>query len=327
MSPTVWHWPAPWLVLAPLGSVLAVFLAYVVLARLVDPDSTQPPRQRFFALWFAAVAAGAVATLPWAAGMIAADFPPPRKAFFFNAAGDSVLLSAYWGLIWGWLPALVAVRAGDRALRIRSGLGVVTSALLVPALILAGAGFFLGSRALETENAAASALASGHTIGALPDPHTEVTPPPEVAPGDHEIDPAWCGPDQSALLLGGEDGATGHRVLSIELMNFSDRPCALAGYPDIAFADQNGSELDVTLIQGSSSLADDPGPAEIVVPAGGKAITHLGWDAMATHGKVAYAVHAAPYPGVERGSWPVTLDIAEGGEVAVTAWQLSGARR
>jgi hypothetical protein len=31
------------------------------------------------------------------------------------------------------------------------------------------------------------------------------------------------------------------------------------------------------------------------------------------------------YPGLERGSWPVSLDIVAGGDVAVTAWELSDA--
>jgi hypothetical protein len=34
------------------------------------------------------------------------------------------------------------------------------------------------------------------------------------------------------------------------------------------------------------------------------------------------AIFAAAYPGLPRGSWPDDLDIGEGGEVAVTAWQL-----
>ena len=60
-------------------------------------------------------------------------------------------------------------------------------------------------------------------------------------------------------------------------MNFSPEPCVLEGYPDLAFEDQNGSELSVTLVHGGSFLIDDLGPTPVVVPAGGSAISYVGW--------------------------------------------------
>ena len=128
------------------------------------------------------------------------------------------------------------------------------------------------------------------------------------------------------LLKGEPDAATGHRGLAITLSNFSDEPCVIEGYPDVAFGDQNAHLLAAVVEQGSSFMAQDPGPAHIELPAGGSAVTYLGWDAASPHGAlVTTTVYAAPTAGMERGSWPIDLDIIEGSTVKVTAWQLGAA--
>ena len=125
------------------------------------------------------------------------------------------------------------------------------------------------------------------------------------------------------LLKGEPDAATGHRGLPIRLMNFSEEPCVIEGYPDVAFGDQNQHLLAVTVEQGGSFMAQDPGPQRIEVPAGGYAVTVLGWDAASPHGAlVTKTVYAAPTAGMTRGSWPIDLDIVEGSTVAITAWAI-----
>jgi hypothetical protein len=326
----VWQWPWPWNLLAPLVSALLVFGGYLLFAALFT-SPTASRRSRFIALWFAAVAVGFLATAPWAIALIIAEYPPPRAAFVFNPAADWMRLSAYWGLVWGWLPALVGARRQDPAQerpatsRPHRGL-VVLAAAVVLVMVASGASLSAGLRAARFQSAALEAIADGHTLGAVADPDAEVTPPPTRLPAAGTIDPAWCTPEQAMLLLGGKDAATGHRVLTIRTMNFGDAPCALQGYPDVAFSDDNGSEIVVTLGHGSSFMADDPGAREVILPPGGYASAKIGWDAMPTDGELAtYTLHAAMYPGLERGSWPVSLDIVAGGDVAVTAWELSDA--
>ena len=91
----------------------------------------------------------------------------------------------------------------------------------------------------------------------------------------------------------------------------------------VAFGDQNAHLLDVTVEQGGSFMAQDPGAQRIEVPAGGYAVTYLGWDAASPHGAlVTKTVYAAPTAGMVRGSWPIDLDIVEGSTVAVTAWAI-----
>ena len=340
---SVWFWPAPWIVLVPLASAAVVFVVYLVLARLIVDRTDGSRVARFLALWFVAVLTGFLATLPWVISAIISAFPPSRAAFVLDPAGDAMLLSGYWGIAWGWLPALLALRrVREPAAALEQGTDAVPapvatgpfrrhplavlSTVAVVVLVASGLVVGLGSRAERLASAAENALADGNTLGAVPDPDVPVTPPPTVAPDAAAAPAGWCTPEDTAVLLGDPDAATGHRTVSIQAMNFSDLPCTLNGYPDLAFADQAGSAIDVTLVHGGSFMTTDDGAQPIEVPAGGFAITRLGWDAMATADVPAtYTLFSALYPGLDRGSWPITLDIVAGGKVSVTAWSLSGA--
>ena len=321
----------PWIVLVPLLSTVGVFLVHLLLAGLVGTDASGPRFTRFLALWFVAVVTGVLATAPFALSAVITAFPPSRAAFILDPAGSLILHSGYWGLLLGWIPALLGVRRRAKA-------EAVTAASRRPLAVLAGVVVLMlglstltlgaGARAARVASAEASAVAEGETLGAVPDPDVESTPPPTIAPGADldDVDPTWCTPEQATPLLGDPDAATGHRVLTIEVMNFSDTPCVLDGYPDLAFADADGSAIDVTVTHGGSFMAEDPGAMPITVPAQGYGVTHIGWNAMATDGELAtYTLYSALYPGLERGSWPITLDIVAGGEVFVTAWAVSDA--
>ena len=121
--------------------------------------------------------------------------------------------------------------------------------------------------------------------------------------------------------------SAGHRVYSVTLMNLSDAQSVAEGYPDFAFADQNDHLLDVTIEHGGSFMTNDPGVQRVEIPAGGSALTHLGWDAAATGGQlVATKLYAAQYAGAVRGSWPVSVDVVAGATVKVTAWALQPAK-
>lgn len=125
------------------------------------------------------------------------------------------------------------------------------------------------------------------------------------------------------VLTGEPDGATGHRGLRLELMNFSDEPCVIQGYPDVAFGDQNDHLLDVDVAPGSSFVAVDAGPVRIEIPAGSSAVAWVGWDANSPHGAlVATTIWNAVLPGEPRGSRPIETDIIAGSSVTVTAWAL-----
>jgi hypothetical protein len=177
--------------------------------------------------------------------------------------------------------------------------------------------------AIQAEVDARRALEAQTSFGALPDPNAQGEPVPTAAAASGDLDPQWCTADKATLLKGEPDAATGHRGMPIQLMNFSEEPCVIEGYPDIAFGDQNAHLLAVTLEHGGSFMTQDAGPRRIEVPAGAYAVTYLGWDAASPHGAlVTKTVYAAPTAGMTRGSWPIDLDIVEGSTVAVTAWAL-----
>lgn len=329
-SPTnamFWSWPAPW-------AALTLLLASIAVAALVFLLLTLQQRSRggmtFAGTWFAAVAAGAFVGLVIDGVSVLSAVPVAGWRALASTTVEFAVIGAYWGLVQGWIPALAARprRETDAAPHRTRGALVWPAAVFAGAVALLAVFGVVGAEANRSAIAAEAAAAEGFTVedGAIPDPAAPGSPPPTVAPTPVERDPSWCTPDQATPLLGAQDAATGHRVLSIRMMNFSDEPCVIEGYPDIAFADQNGNELAVDIAHGSSFMAQDAGAVPVEVPAGGYAIAFLAWDANSTHGAlVARTLFAAQVAGDERGSWPVELDVVEGSRVGVTAWALDDA--
>ena len=246
--------------------------------------------------------------------------------------GAAAAAGALWGLAAGWMPGLVArvpaPAPADSAAAppIRRPVWLLPAAAIAVVAVIAGGVVADQARtaAIQAEADAQREIEAQNTFGALPDPNAQGEPVPTAAAASGELDPQWCAPDKATLLKGEPDAATGHRGLAIQLLNFSEEPCVIEGYPDVAFGDQNAHLLAVTIEEGSSFMTQDLGPQRIEVPAGGYAVTSLGWDAASPHGAlVTKTVYAAPTAGMERGSWgPIDLDIVEGSTVAVTAWAL-----
>ena len=323
----VWGQPQPWPLLADLVGGVSVALVHRAVTRLFPVVGDR--RLVFAVAWFAAVVAGGLVGLAGDLATIAASFPPPRAQMLLNGLGDGAGVGAYWGLIQGWVPALLVVllTGRSRAEAVRRGprsvVALVVAAVVACAAVV-GVGV-AGASAARVADLQQQAVASGFTgdAGALPDPNAEGTPVPTVAPEPVQQEADWCTPAQAMVLRGDRGAATDHRSLSLKLMNFSDAACVIDGYPDIAFADQNGNALRVSVIHGGSFMTTDAAPARVEVPAHGSAITYLGWDASATKDAlVASTLYAASFAGETRGSWPMTLDIVPGSTVAVTAWQL-----
>ncbi|GAA5206524.1 DUF4232 domain-containing protein [Microbacterium kyungheense] len=320
----LWGDSGGWLVLAIALGAVAVALVHAFVTTVAGRGGAL-----FLPAWFAAVAAGAVVGLAFDVAVSwdsLAMFGP--RGLLVGEFGAGAASGALWGLAAGWMPGLV-VRAPAEAPASarddrRPGWLLPAAAVAVVAVIAGGvAADNARTTAIAAETAARQQAEAAVTFGAMPDPNATGVPVPSRAEASTELDPNWCTPDKATVLKGEPDAATGHRGMPIQLMNFSDQPCVIEGYPDIAFEDQNGHLLAVTIEQGSSFMAQDPGPQRIEVPAGGYAVTYLGWDAASPHGAlVTKTVYAAQTAGMERGSWPIDLDIVEGSTVAVTAWQI-----
>lgn len=280
----------------------------------------------FLLLWLATILASTVLGLCFDLARLLTFLPDSGLHGLTAAVVESAPITTYWGVVSGWIPALLLFRRvpSEGTSRPRASVQVIVALI---STILLVAVTFLASEARQAEVVRQNAEQQGlsEEDGAYPDPHAAGEPVPEVAPGVSapDLEPDWCTSESAMPLLGGADAATGHRVQVINLMNFTDEPCVMEGYPDIAFADQNGNELDVSVARGSSFMAEDPGATLITVPAQGQAKTTISWDANTTDGAlVARTLYVAPIAGLIRGSWPVELDVVAGSEVTVSAWQV-----
>lgn len=322
--PGVFHgWPIAWAVAAAAIVTVLVALSYATVGRLLSKDAVPT----FAVGWLAAILAAAVVG-------IALDLPNVvRGVGMFGIRGlisepFNLREAVLWALLAGWIPALIVSR---RRAEQREGRRMLPAPVLLAATAAVALAFVVtGVAGIEAANAQAAqaahdqAVAEQDAVGALPDPEASGDPVPSHADAGDPVPPGACTPENAILLLGTADAATGHRSQTIQLMNFSDQPCTIEGYPDIAFGDQNAHALAVTVEHGRSFMAEDLGPVRVEVPAHGTATSTIGWDANSTHGAlVAQTLHAAIRAGEERGSWPVSLDIIEGSTVAVTAWRES----
>lgn len=328
-SGLLWGESGPWLMLTVVIGGLAVALAHALITAVAGRGGSL-----LIAAWFATVAAGAIVGLALdvatAWGSLT-DFGP--RGLLVGEFGVAAASGALWGLAVGWMPGLVArapAAAADSAEQSappvrRPAWLLPAAALAVVAVIATGvAADEARTAAIEADAAAQQEAEAAVTFGAVPDPDAPGVPVPDrAAASATDLDPRWCSPERATLLKGEPDAATGHRALPIRLMNFSDEPCVIEGYPDVAFGDQNQHLLTVNIEQGGSFMTQDAGPQRIEVPAGGYAVSVLGWDAASPHGAlVTKTVYAAPTAGMTRGSWPIDLDIIEGSTVAVTAWAI-----
>ncbi|MGO2110745.1 MAG: DUF4232 domain-containing protein [Pseudoclavibacter sp.] len=324
-SGLMWGDSGSWLLVTVVTGGIAVAVAHALFTATLSRSSTT-----WGAAWFATIAAGALIGLAldiaavW--GPISSVGPRGLLADGFGAATAS---GALWGLAVGWIPGLVARKSTPAVEESKSPTRrpawlLPIAAVAVIAVVTTGViTDNVRSAAIEAEVAAQQEAEAAVTFGAIPDPDASGVSVPDKAAAATDVDPEWCTPEKAMLLKGEPDAATGHRGLPIRLMNFSDEPCVIEGYPDVAFGDQNQHLLAVTVEQGGSFMAQDPGPQRIEVPAGGYAVSVLGWDAASPHGAlVTKTVYAAQTAGMTRGSWPIDLDIVEGSIVAVTAWAI-----
>lgn len=316
VTPYVWSWPAPWPVLFPVAGALAVGCVQWALLSLTRSRSS------FVTTWLTTVAAGAVVGAAVDVVLVFGSFFSDGWAMWSLDLGSRAAVGAYWGLLYGWIPALVARReiaASSPAHR------ATVAVAAVVALVLVGSAQVLGSDATQAQLVAEQAAAEPAPVdgAARPDADAEGEPVPERADGDGVTGENACAADRAMVLTGVVDGATGHRGLRLELLNYSESPCVIEGYPDVAFGDQNEHLLDVTVERGSSFMAGDPGEAPVEIPAGGSAVAYLGWDANSTNGAlVARTLWVAALAGETRGSTPLEADVIVGSTVNVTAWAL-----
>ncbi|MHA3684734.1 DUF4232 domain-containing protein [Leucobacter sp. HY1908] len=399
MPGAVWMWPGVWGYTSALLGALAVGIgtAAILLLQARGPSFGWVGAGR---AWLAMILASTVVGIATDVGVLLGFGPIPsvgeglRSQLSIASLGSYAALGAYFGVLYGWVAALVArsldrvtLREAVRAAQLEAELEATAGAGLDPdqEVNSGGAGEGPGAGAGERPGApgapgprniapprrpgafvgavlpvlAAVALAVAYTavssegarvhtrvtqaelaqaerdaaeaagvlsVGALPDSTAEGDPVPSRDEGAPPRDPAWCSAADTTLMFDGPDAATGHRLLTLRVVNGGEESCVLEGYPDIAFADQNGHLLDAELSRGGSFMRQDAGPAAITLEPGAWASSGIGWNANSTQGElVAAQVYSALVPGDERHAWPprTPLDIVPGASVAVSAWEPS----
>lgn len=317
--------PPGWAILLHVVAALLVGGAYVVAAALLD----RRHEGAFPAAWLAAVIAGFLAggVLDLGAMVAAASGGGFRSAL---GAGGSTTLAVFWAFVVGWIPALIVRRrpsstTGASAPSTRvvavSGALVAVLALALP-LVSAGA----QEAAQRTAVAEREATPTDPDGAAAPDPSAPGAPVSSVAPVPEPAAPGDCTAEQIEILAPPADGATGHRLQSLEAVNTSEAACVLNGYPDVEFGDQNGHRIEVDLQRGSSFMAADPGAAPVTLASGESARAGIGWDANSTRGQlVARSLHVAVRAGEARLTWTEAFDVVPGTVLHVTAWHAQSA--
>ena len=328
MSRGVFGSPLPWAVLVQALTVVAVVTGFALLSTWFARHG----RITFAVGWISAVLVG----FAIGAALDLGGFVAWAGSFGIRGAlrtMGATQVTTWWALIAGWIPALVArgsVGGGwpeaDAARGRRTVVAVAAIAVvsLIALPVAAQAGHDSAQQQFRDDRAAAQASATPDPDGAAQvDPDAPGDPVPSVASGENAIPGDACTTVNSTLMAPPPDGATGHRGQGIQLVNAADAPCTLEGYPDVAYGDQNGHLLDVTVEHGSSFMAQDAGAVPITLQPGESAFAEIGWDANSMHGQlVASTLWVATRPGDARLTWDMRLDIIPGATVHVTAWHL-----
>jgi hypothetical protein len=305
---TVWFAPPPQLVLgAAIGG--AVHAGAVA---LLLPAVTRRAR-RVVPIWFASVLAGVLATAVVATAFALPDLAVLGRASVLGAVAQQVAPAALWGVVWGWLPAVIGSRLGDAAPARVSG-------WLPAALVLVAAG---AAAVLVLPGVATATRAEPEPpVAAVPSPTPTHIGWAQIDPPSPTPEPGACGSEDVTVTLGAEDAATGHRTLPLRVTNTGSAACSVEGYPDVVFDDVEGDAMDVLVVRGGSFMTTDDGPARIRLTPGASAQADLGWNAQSAAGEQrAGRVLVSVRPGEARLPADVDLDVKDGGSVALTAWK------
>ncbi|MCC9144465.1 MULTISPECIES: hypothetical protein [unclassified Arthrobacter] len=97
---------------------LAIAAAALALMPTPERAGATPRHTRFLAAWMAVALAAVAGSAALGTALVLADWPTGHEAWVFNTVTPVLLTGAYWGISWGWLPALVSLvsRADDVAM-------------------------------------------------------------------------------------------------------------------------------------------------------------------------------------------------------------------
>jgi hypothetical protein len=309
---------------------VAAFAALLMPAvRRSGTEGTVPRGTAFLAAWACLVLASVAGSAVLGAGLVVAEWPPSRKIYIFDSVMPLLFSGAYWGVIWGWVPALLAAYSGTQRQaspgHVRSDGGVVMHD--------GGAGRRWNRPLTVFTAVSLTLLVMMPTLKT--DPSTDAVVEPEVLPTQEPVvygaepvgpslgaaDPGWCTGDEVLSTVGGWDAATGHRGARIIIQNTGDRTCILQGYPDLAFEDTDGWAMGITAVHGGSFMTEDTAGGPVSLAPGQAASADIGWNGTSGAGMSRVGtLLVAPFAGTLRQELEADIDLTEPGFLTVTRW-------
>ncbi|MFI6081858.1 DUF4232 domain-containing protein [Streptomyces sp. NPDC051217] len=163
-----------------------------------------------------------------------------------------------------------------------------------------------------------------------PRPSIEPYPPPTAsAPASPSAgaNAPGCPPSGLDVVIGGEDAAMGHRVVTVQLWNCGDEPYRVKGYPGVELLDEAREPVDVKVTHESDYTYTgrrDDRPRQLTLAPGGLASAVLHWNNRVTalDGAPTPGAHilVTPAPGEKPVSLPLPIDLGTDGTLDVTSW-------
>ena len=148
-------------------------------------------------------------------------------------------------------------------------------------------------------------------------------PPPAPVPTTTPS-PTYAPPPSTGLSLsvGQVEAGLGHRASVLTLTNRDTVPRKVTGYPDLKILAGDGSPLDVEVRHETSYFAPDPGPRDLTLQPGEKALSVLAWSATVTSGDkhTGAAISVIPVPGEREQKQPLETDLGTTDTVQLSAW-------
>lgn len=125
-----------------------------------------------------------------------------------------------------------------------------------------------------------------------------------------------------SLSVGQVEAGLGHRASVLTLTNRDTVPRKVTGYPDLKVLAGDGTALDVRVLHETSYFAADPGPQDLTLQPGEKALSVLAWSATVTSGDqhTGAAIAVVPIPGEPEQKQPLETDLGTTDTVKLSAW-------
>lgn len=202
-----------------------------------------------------------------------------------------------------------------------------------PAVLSAGVSVLLltvaGCSDLRSEIEAETGTGAAPTAPAHSPPGSAVPPSPLALPSSSPTGATSPGCPASGLdvVIGGEDAAMGHRVVTLTLWNCGDRTYRVKGHPGLELLDEAREPIDVEVTHKSDysyTGRRDDRPRQVTLAPNATASAVLHWNNRVTSldGAPTPGAHVlvTPAPGEEPVSLPLPVDLGTDGTLDVTSW-------